>query len=297
VRAAEPALKWLYFSYLEPLQFASKKRRRLAIFGRDGTAALERGGIDLEPAAIGCVPACSEIVEAHRRYLAKYLFEEQDARPSASRWRGVPLLIDLDRYADFQHYADRLKLKSKGALVRDIRKARRLGFYSKRFDRAHHRLDLFDIESSKRFRSGGPVLAAFLGRDPPPSGRPAIAPEPPLSPCPRHWYSDWGVFTREDGDAPERLVGYLYLKRIGNVVRVTALMGHGAYLARGVMKMLFADAMEWLLDRRDPRVAGIRYLHGGAIEHGNLGFLNWKRRFQFEPFIFRWQEPATPAPG
>jgi hypothetical protein len=78
------------------------------------------------------------------------------------------------------------------------------------------------------------------------------------------------------------------LKRIGNVVRLTALMGHGGYLADGVVKLLFANAMRWLLDRQSPNVRGIRYLHCGAIEHGRTGLIAWKQRFGFEPLLFSW---------
>jgi hypothetical protein len=65
-------------------------------------------------------------------------------------------------------------------------------------------------------------------------------------------------------------------------------MGHGAYLADGVVKLLFAKAMRWLVSREDPSVHGIRYLHYGAIEHGGAGLVGWKQRFGFEPLLFGW---------
>jgi hypothetical protein len=49
------------------------------------------------------------------------------------------------------------------------------------------------------------------------------------------------------------------------------------------MKLLFCDVMAWLLAHQDPRVAGVRYLHYGAIEHGNDGLAAWKRSFEFAP--------------
>jgi hypothetical protein len=63
--------------------------------------------------------------------------------------------------------------------------------------------------------------------------------------------------------------------------------GHGDHLAYGIIKSLFVKVMMWLLDRRDPQMRGIRYLHYGAIQHGNAGLAHWKDRFQFAPFAFR----------
>jgi hypothetical protein len=140
------------------------------------------------------------------------------------------------------------------------------------------------------FRSGGPVLATFLRQRPERALADIVRAEPIPPLCPLHWYADWGVFAPESADARthDRLVGYLFLKRVGNVVRLTALMGHGGYLADGVIKLLFADAMRWLLDRQAPSVRGIRYLHYGAIEHGRAGLVAWKQRFGFQPLLFSW---------
>ena len=65
-------------------------------------------------------------------------------------------------------------------------------------------------------------------------------------------------------------------------------MGHGAYLSRNVVKRLLHDVVHWLLERQDPRVQGVRYLHYGAMEHGNDGLAAWKRSFGFAPMPFRW---------
>jgi len=285
----EALIKLFDFSCIEPILFAARKRRRLQKFGVSDFDQLAIAEIDLQAGAAGCVSTCKEITEAHRRYLAKYAFHA-NGRPRSWWWRGVPLLIDLARYPDFDAYADHLRKHSKGAAMRQIRKARRLGFYCKPFDRRYHRLDLYDIETSKRFRSG-PVPAAFLRRKPARAVRPSTAPEPSPAPCLRHWYVDMGVFVTETGG--ERLVGYLFLKRVGEIARVTAIMGHGDHLAEGIIKLLFVETMMWLLDRRDPQVRGIRYLHYGASEHGNAGLAIWKERFQFEPFLFRYRETVA----
>jgi hypothetical protein len=50
--------------------------------------------------------------------------------------------------------------------------------------------------------------------------------------------------------------------------------------------------VEWLLTRQDPRVEGVRYLHYGAIEHGNDRLCAWKRSFEFAPSPFGWRQAA-----
>jgi hypothetical protein len=284
--SGEQVLMRLYFSYVEPIQIASKKRRRMAYFGVEDLDGLACGVIDLVPSAPDCGPVCAEIVEAHRRYLAKYDFEGDGVKVS-SLWRAVPLVIELNRYRDFASYARDLKRRRK-----EVEKAREQGFYCKPFDRKLYPLELFDIDTSLRFRSGGPVLGAFLRRRPERATVTTVRAELESPSCALHWYTDFGVFAGASSvdRTEDRLVGYLFLKRVGNIVRVTALMGHGAYLARGVIKLLFADAIKWLLDREDPRVRGARYLHYGAIEHGGDGLIAWKRRFRFEPLRFIWEK-------
>ncbi len=308
--AAERALKRFEFGYIEPLQFAARKRRRLDFLGIETLDGLPCAELDLQPEPSRCVPGCAAFIANERPQLSKFLFREDNGPPRVSRlWRGVPCVIDLDQYPDFGSYLARLKRHSKGGIVQQIRKARAQGFHSKPMARALYHRQCFEIEASKRFRSG-PVLAALI-RPPPSSdfadgitiedvarylGRPlsevargVTLPEPPPPPCRDHWALDWGAFIDERVAGrggiifPERLVAYVFLKRIGNLVRTRGVMGHGAYLSRNVVKLLFHDVMRWLLTREDPRVQGVRYLHYGAIEHGNDGLLAWKRSFEFAP--------------
>jgi hypothetical protein len=272
-----------YYRFGEPIQFGCRKWPRMAHFGIESLDKIDWSEIDLVPFSRHCIPVCAEIVAAHRAYLAKYLFCGD--RGISRLWRGIPLVIDLDLYSDFDSYAVRLKRR-----WREVQKAAQHGFYCRPIDRNLHRFDLFEIDTSLRFRSGGPVIAAFLRR-PPERGPGDIAPGAPAPPrCPLHWYTDWGVFAPGNSRAgsTDRLVGYLFLKRVGTFVRVTSLMGHGRYLANGIVKLLFVDAMNWLLDRRHQSVRGIRYLHYGAMEHGRFGLVAWKRRFGFKPLLFSW---------
>jgi hypothetical protein len=295
---AERYLIHRWHTWCEPVLFALKKRRRLATFGIAQSGTLACCEIDLATDSPDCLPECREIVGAYERYLAKYAFRKSMKRDAVSPWQGIPLVIALDRYRDFTGYVDALKRHSKGSIRREIRKARREGFYCCRFDRHAYPADRFAIETSKWHRSSGPVLAAFVRPRPRSIATPVRPVEPSRPECPNHWKIDWGVFIDDPEAARARLVGYVYLRRTGNTVRLHAMMGHGAYLGRSIMKLLLADVVEWLLERDDPAVRGVRYLHGGALEHGSLGAVSWKHRAQFAPSIFAWAgatEPLEPT--
>jgi hypothetical protein len=313
--AAELALRRLHLATIEPLLIAAKKRRRLELFGAGPLADLPSAELDLQLNPRRCVANCVDFTTHERPQLSPFLFRNADGRLPPSRLgRGVPCVIDLDRFADFDAYLARLKRHSKGGIIQQIRKARAQGFYSKTMLRDLYHRQIHEIQSSKRFRSG-PVLAAFVKPMPQSDfaggitladiafylGKPlsevvqgVAFPEPPLAPCPHHWSLDWGAFIAEPvrgaGDIllGERLVAYIFLKRIGNIVRTRGVMGHGAFLSRNVVKLLLHDVVRWLLARQDPRVEGVRYLHYGAMEHGSDGLAAWKRSFGFAPMPFRW---------
>lgn len=323
--SAEQALKRLELAWVEPLIIAARKRRRLDLFGVQHQDDLGCAEIDLMPHGGQCVAACTDFVAADRRYFSTYLFG--GAHRHAAPYRGIPCVIDLDRYQNFDLYLDRARRHSKGANLRQVRQARAQGFFCRMILRDLYLGQRFDIDTSKRFRSGL-VLAALLRKRPASEFADGITPadlaaylglpvsqivhgmplpEPPLPACLHHWVTDWGVFIREDaGDrgvpndsgttaVREHLVGYLFLRRTGNVVRIASIMGHGNYLPRHVMKLLFHDAAKWLLTRGDPRVQGLRYSLYGAIEHGNKGLLEWKRRFEFAPMRFSYVDSGSLA--
>ncbi len=311
--AAGRAIRRVELDWIEPLHVAATKHRRLALFGIAQVGDLGCADLDLLPAGGDCLSNCLDFVAGERRYLSKYLFRDTHRK---ALFRCVPCVIDLDRYPDVDRYLARVRRHSKGGILRQVRRARADGFFCKTIHSDLYRRQRFDIDTSKWFRSG--LMLATLLRTPPPSefaiapaelaaylGRPPseivpgmALPEPPPPACLLHWHIDWGVFTREgaddrhaqDGDrqdgACERLVGYLFLKRTGNLVQTTGFMGHGGYLSRHIMKLLFHDVMTWLLARQDPRVRGLRYLLYGALEHGNAGLLAWKRGFEFAPMRF-----------
>jgi hypothetical protein len=275
----DDALMRLYFGYVEPLQFVFGKRRSLELFGIRDIAALPSAHLRLGGA--GICPGGIAMAERHRSYLRKYLSRSEAAFWPPMRMRGTPLLIDLDSYPDFPAYLACVKRQSGGNVTRELRKAGMLGFVCRQVPAGTYAADETEILRSKRFRSGGPVLAAVLGGTAP-TFRPAAC-------GPHHWDVRWGVFAPEEREAaagPDRLVGSITLRRVGNIVRIVTIMGHGDYLRHGIMRLLFLEIMRWFLERADTEVRGVRYIHYGAAEQGGRGLAEWKRRLQFRPFVF-----------
>jgi hypothetical protein len=292
----EQALARVYDTVLRPVFAVSKKRRRLDQFGIRDLADLDRVTLDPQGGTQDCLPLCADIVRDHRRYAGRFAFGGAPGTAGPARPRRIlPAIIDLDRYGGFPEYVRALKPLSKGATLRQIRKARDRGFVSRQIHRRRYRRELFEIETSTRFRSAGLVLAAYLRRPPADAGGGAADRQPPRPHCLLHWSIYWGVFAPDEGG--ERLVGFIFVKRVGNSARIAALMGHNRHLSAHVMKLLFADVMQWLLDREDPSVRGLRYLHYGALEDGNDGLAFWKSRFRFEPAVFAWAERQPPLPA
>ena len=87
---------------IEPLLIAAKKRRRLELFGAGSVAGLPCAEIDLQPDTPRCVASCGGFVAHERPQLSPFLFRGLDGSLPFSRLgRGVPSVIDLDRFADF----------------------------------------------------------------------------------------------------------------------------------------------------------------------------------------------------
>jgi hypothetical protein len=66
--SGEQVLTRVYYSYVEPIQIAWRKRPRMARVAIANLDGLAYGEIGLAPCSRHCIPVCAEIVEAHRVY-------------------------------------------------------------------------------------------------------------------------------------------------------------------------------------------------------------------------------------
>ena len=273
-----------YFALVEPVQFRLKKADRLRRAGMAGIGELPVAILQLgEPDT----PLDRQMVENHRHFISKFMRHVADG-PPPSPWRGTASVIDLDRFTDADAYIRTIKKATSRGITRELKGARELGYRCRTFDRLAHGDDLYDIETSKLFRTGGPVLKAVgrrLGL-----GDAGVGHDPWLaSPSPLYWTQDWGVFIPDEATGRERLVGSVVLRRIGNSARMVAIMAHAEHLSAGALKLLFVEIVCRLLARDEPATRGVRYVMGGAMEHGKLGLLDWKLRLQFQPHLIAEQ--------
>lgn len=281
----------IYHGVVEPLLALRRRRARLAAFGGLSPGAVP--AVELSP-RLQCA-ACDLAQGAARDVLTRYVAEP--ARPGrfgragaalAARARLTPMAIDLRRFPTFAAFEAHLKARSSRTLPK-VRKAARLGYRVARFPLRRHVFDVHAVKTSKPVRAAGPVLDYWLLK-PEHIGRPATKPVRLAPPdCAEHWSLWWGAFLDAPGHAQgavivdERLVGYMKLTRIGELVHYTDLMGHADHLDAGVMALMHAELMRWLIESGDPLAAGVRVVLYGAAEHGGEGLLTWKKRAGFEP--------------
>jgi len=133
-------------------------------------------------------------------------------------------------------------------------RAERLGYRFVRVRRDERANEIYLINTSLGTRQHRPMSEGYLRR-------PSVTPDPRY-PCARHGVHPYGV-EAEDG----RLVAYLWLYRAGALGLVSQILGHGGYLAHGVMYqlwqgMLSAEKFEpgyIVYNRHDSGTDGLRF--------------------------------------
>jgi hypothetical protein len=208
----------------------------------------------------------------------------------------VAARIDL-RGLDYDAYIVRVKKRYKGNVIRDARKADRMGCSVKRFDPTAYIDDIVAINHSTDERCGRPMTEPYrrdveqMQRD----AERAIEFQPPV--CPWHYDHWWGVFVPPaeggtDGHR-NRLVAYIRLRRNGTYALYAQILGHADYLKHGVMYRLHFSIMEWLCARRDESAQGIEQLVYAGFYQGAEGLQLWKKKTAFEPALLVLDEKST----
>ena len=281
------AIAIFFAEKVEPLIFSLRRSRRLQEFRIDDVSALSSVQLALgEPCRLGRL--CERLIRLYRRYYARYAQRAPDGRLFLRG--GIAAVLSLDDFSDFAMYRASVGKKA-SFFARKAKKAAQIGYSVRVFNRANHTPDLMDIRKSMKFRAFGPVLDAFFLTLKSMGGAPAkFRPVRPPD-CQTHWEICLGVFLDCPGYVQggvvvdTRLVAYVRLHRVGNLVRFTDFMGHREHLPNGVMMLLQMEIVRWLMRDGDATVAGIRFVTYGAIEQGSLGLLFWKRKALFRPVL------------
>lgn len=155
-----------------------------------------------------------------------------------------------------------------GTASKRARRALKRGYYATRYRREQWTDHIHAINTSMDERQGRPMTSGY-------SVRQQVGPLPEYR-CHRHAIRTWGVF------APSRdLVGYMTLYRVGELVLVSQILGHGDHLRNEIMWLLFAVGLEGevgnpgtvVYNRHDSGTDGLRW---------------FKERLGFRPMAVEW---------
>jgi hypothetical protein len=267
---------------VEPALVLALRVKRLAMFGM-ALADAEELAVEWHRPD-DCRAPCPLHTDKVPKLLRRYA--RTDARSAGLRL--TPMMIRIPDFPDVAAFDAVLKQRSSRTLSK-IRAAARKGYGARQFMLTSHVEDMHAIRTSMAFRAAGPVFDRWFLKPhhiaPPATERLHVA----APCCPVHWTIWWGVFAPEPGhrqsgvDVGERLVAYVKVMRIGDVVHYTEIMGHRDRLADGVMMLLHHEIMRWLIEAPEPAAKDTRFLLYGAAEHGGEGLLTWKKRAGFVP--------------
>ncbi|HWI86811.1 MAG TPA: hypothetical protein VNT42_10890 [Sphingomonas sp.] len=280
---------------VEPALALALRAPRLRLIGTDESNITD---ISVEwHRAEACRAPCPLHPDKVPRLLRRYASGRARGSLLKDRLRLTPTVIDLAGFDDIGSFDVLLKQRSSRTLSK-IRRGLRLGYVARPFMLASHIDDMHAIRTSMAFRAAGPVFDRWFLK-PRHIGQPAGEPLAVIPPCcPVHWTIWWGVFAREPGhvqgpvEIGERLVAYVRVMRIGDVVHYTEIMGHRAGLVDNVMLVLHHQIVRWLIEAQEPAARGARALLYGAAEHGGKGLLTWKKRAGFSAGRLRLTEPS-----
>jgi hypothetical protein len=285
----------LHQAIIEPALVLALRGSRLRMFGAEPADAEE---LEVEwHRPDDCRAPCPLHADKVPKLLRRYARQGTNRSTFADRTRLTPMLIPIERLNSAAAFEALLKRRSSRTLTK-IRRAARLGYSARQFMLASHVQDMHSIRTSMAFRAAGPVFDRWFLK-PEHIGTAATELLPVAAPCcPMHWTIWWGVFAPEPGHRQnevgvgERLVAYVKVMRIGDVVHYTEIMGHRDRLADGVMLLLHHAIVSWLIEAAEPAAQSARVLLYGAAEHGGAGLLTWKKRAGFVPGRLRLAAPA-----
>jgi hypothetical protein len=204
--------------------------------------------------------------------------------------RKAAAILDLDRFVSGDDLWESLRnsTSKKGTITRKISRAERSGYFVREFNPKSYVQDIFEINHSKITRAGKPMRESYLKTIEEMGGVPNRFCEPEPVACTEHNCTVWGVFKPEPGreiasvQTHDRLLGYIYLRRCGNLARYSRILGHGSHLCDGIMYLLHFRLIELLIKNRASELRYVQYT--GMFSRGeDSGLHMWKRHCLFEP--------------
>ena len=233
-----------------------------------------------------CGAACKGFIDSLARVFDSYFYLQHKVDQTTPP-RFTPMMIDLEPVEDFNAW-----IYSRPATYRhQFQKSERSEFIFEQYNAKNHVPDVYEINNSKEVRSGGAIRSNLTKSIEEMGGAPtSISPLPNLA-CLKHWRQTFGVFIPVDGykqgdlEIGKKMIAYISVVRYGEYALFAQIMGHGDYLAQGVVNFVAQKVVEASLTAPWGKASGLRFIMYGGAQNGGEGLYNFKRRSGFKPYI------------
>lgn len=236
-----------------------------------------------------CLTSCYKSCDTAENSFAQYFIQPASGDTLEQHKRFTPMVIPVNDDFDFNDWELSIKKFGKGARIRKKRKATSKGMYCKPFAWRLHIPDVHEINHSKIERSGGVMRGGYLRSIEELGGAPTQNYQVTMSKCQNHWNLTFGAFIPikgyKQGDivTNEKLVAYISLRRIGDIVLYSQIMGHGDHLNDGALILLHHSVVSWLTQKRHGPAQDLRFIMYGGGQNGGQSLYKWKRQSGFKP--------------
>ena len=152
------------------------------------------------------------------------------------------------------------------------------------FDQRTFVPDIHAINTSLPVRQGKPIGAAYQRSVEEMGGYPATYFSPQLGKNELYWSVKFGAFMNHvgwrQGDivTDKRLVGYITVRRIGDLIFYPSILGHGDFLEDGIMALMHFHILRWCTTAENPHAKSARVLMYTNADPPNEGLRIWKKR-------------------
>lgn len=201
----------------------------------------------------------------------------------------LPAVIELDEARDYDTWVKAVKKAVGDNAFRNERKAAQRGYEVHQFDRRTFIPDIHAINHSMPVRSGREMKSAYTKTIEELGGYPTQFHEPRLPADHEYWSMSFGAFVPTPGYrqgevvTDRRLVGYISVRRVGELILYPQLLGHGDHLNDGIMVQIHLHILRWLISPARAHSRGAKILMYTAANTVNEGLRTWKKRAGFKP--------------
>jgi len=233
-------------------------------------------------------------------------------------------IIKLSDFETFSDYFTSVKKIARKSAIYPARLAGRKGYFTSPFFQSCYIDDYLDINVSSAKRQGKEMSPSYLRSDSRWENYEIEGTEDVIElnkeryPENAEFFDnfkgthDWGLhfgsFFPEEGhkqgnfQTNQMLVGYLYVRRFGDVASYSYIIGHSDHLRNGIMYQMHFDLIELLFNTDNEFFNGIKYIfYSGHYQGENRdgiktwGLRRWKEKLLFKPInlqapIISWEQ-------